>query len=166
MTAEKAMAFVEARGVVLASARGPVPRLTEAIVGEPIEGSWWAHSKGHEIFAVLQALGDSPDILVCRLVGGKITFVHRRLWPALVRAATHFSAHQLAQVRQEHTASGHHVNREVAFPNWVPPEIIGLARNLSEREALDRLGPPVRASRPTREPTAPGKPRPTAKRRH
>jgi hypothetical protein len=35
MTAVEALAFVEAHGVVLVSAKGPVPRLTEAIAGEP-----------------------------------------------------------------------------------------------------------------------------------
>jgi len=33
------IAFVEKHGVVLASARGPVPSLAEAIAGEPIRGS-------------------------------------------------------------------------------------------------------------------------------
>src|SRR3989442_168988 len=35
MTTTEAMAFVREHGVVLASARGAVPRLTEVIVGEP-----------------------------------------------------------------------------------------------------------------------------------
>ena len=29
-------------GIVLVSAKGPAPRLTEAIIGKPIKGSWWA----------------------------------------------------------------------------------------------------------------------------
>jgi hypothetical protein len=48
MTADDAIAFVQKHGVVLASAKGPVPRLTEAIVGEPIQGSWWSHPKSHQ----------------------------------------------------------------------------------------------------------------------
>ena len=35
--------FVERHGVVLASARGPVPNVAEAVAGEPIRGSWWGH---------------------------------------------------------------------------------------------------------------------------
>src|SRR5260221_254340 len=79
MTAAKAIAFVRQHGVVLVSGKGAVPRLTEAIVDEPIKGSWWAHPKSHHIFAILQAVTDSEDILVCRLVDGKLTLVHRRL---------------------------------------------------------------------------------------
>jgi len=140
MTATEALAFIEEHGVVLASAKGPLPRLAEAIVNEPIKGSWWAHPKSRQIFAVFSALADSEDVLVCRLVNGKITFVHRRLWPALVRVAQRFSSAQIAQVQEEHTSSGRHVTREVAFPDWVPPDVAERAKNVSEGEALSALG--------------------------
>ena len=140
MNAEDTLSFVEEHGVVLVSARGPVPRLTEFIAGAPFSGSWWSHAKSHEIFSVLQQAGNSPDILVCRLVAGQVTWVHRRLWPALVRMADHFHAEQLAQIREEHTASGAHVTRTVEFPQWVPLEVSAQARQLCEREAMSLLG--------------------------
>ena len=141
MTAVEAIAFIQEHGVVLSSAKGPVPRLTEAIVNQPIKGSWWAHPKSHQIFAVLQAVADSEDVLVCRLVDGKVTFIHRRLWPALVRVAKRFPSAQIAQVHEEHTTSGRHVTREVPFPKWVPAEVINQAKQMSEKKALDALGP-------------------------
>lgn len=154
MTVDEAIVFVREHGVVLASAKGPVPRLAEIIANEPIKGSWWAHPKSHQIFAILQAMSESADILVCRLVSGKITFVHRRLWPALVRAAKRFPANRLAQVHHEHTPSGHHVSHDVAFPTWVPSEVMEQAQRISEREALDTLGSwaelPDKALKPTR----------------
>jgi hypothetical protein len=140
MNTEETMAFVKEQGVVLVSARGPVPRLTEAIAGEPVAGSWWAHSKSHEIFRVLQILSNSPDILVCRLVSGHVTWVHRRLWPALVKMANHFDADRLAQIREEHTASGKHVNHTVAFPEWVPREVFAHAQKLSDQDARALMG--------------------------
>jgi hypothetical protein len=97
MTLEEAVAFVREHGVVLASAKGTVPRLTEAIVDEPIKGSWWAQPKSYQIFALLQAVTESEDILVCRLADGKVTLVHRRLWPALVRVAERFPPDQTGQ---------------------------------------------------------------------
>jgi len=139
MNADAAMSFVRRHGVVLVSGKGPAPRLTEAIAGEPIKGSWWGHPKSHQIFAILQQLGDSPDILVCRFLGGRITFVHRRLWPAIVKLAGHFQDDQLAQVRQEHTATGKHVNHIVAYPEWVPPEILEEAKRLTIQEAKSLL---------------------------
>ena len=75
MSADNALAFIEEHGAVLVAARGPAPRLVEAILGEPITGSWWAHPHSHGIFAVLQALGESSDLLQCRLVDGKVTGV-------------------------------------------------------------------------------------------
>jgi len=140
MTAAKALAFVKEHGVVLVSAKGPVPRLTEAIAGEPIKGSWWSHSKSHQIFAILEVVTESEDVLVCRLVKGKITLVHRRLWPALVRLAERFPPDQVAKVRQEHTASGRHVNKEVPFPRWVPAEVKKQAKSISEADAIAALG--------------------------
>lgn len=140
MTAAEALAFIEQRGVVLASAKGPVPRLTEAIAGEPIKGSWWGHPKGQQIFLILEAVTESEAVLVCRLVKGKITLVHRRLWPALVRLAERFAPDQIAQVKQEHTSSGRHVNKEVPFPRWVPAEVITQAKSMTEAEAAAALG--------------------------
>src|SRR5260370_34278387 len=77
--------FIARHGVVLASAKGPVPNLAEAIAGEPIRGSWWTHRKGAEIFLGLGVVVDSPDVLCFRLVEGKVTYGHRRPWLALVR---------------------------------------------------------------------------------
>jgi hypothetical protein len=135
MNADMAMAFVRRHGMVLVSAKGPVPRLTDAIAGESINGSWWAHSKSHQIFAVLQILESSPDILVCRFITGRVTLVHRRLWPAIVKLSGHLHPDQLAQIRQEHTASGKHVNHLTAFPKWVPAQVLQEAERLATPDA-------------------------------
>lgn len=140
MTTTQALTFVRKHGIVLVSAGGPVPRLTEAIAGEPVKGSWWGHPKGGLIFSTLEAVTDSPDVLVCRLIGGKVTLVHKRLWPALVRAAKRFPKERLAQVIQEHTSTGKHVNKTVAFPKWVPRDAAKKAQALSEEAALKALG--------------------------
>ncbi len=136
LTAEEALAFVRKHGVVLASAKGVVPRLIEAIIGEPITGNWWTHPKGRKIYGVLKAVTESDQILVCRLIDGKITLIHRRLWPSLVRLAKRFAPEQLAQVREEHTQSGRHASREIPFPQWVPHDVAEQARTIGEKEAL------------------------------
>jgi hypothetical protein len=140
VTPQQALSFVREAGVVLASGKGPVPNLADAVAGEPIRGSWWAHSKGRSIFATLRLVEEHSDILVCRLVNGKITFVHRRLWPALVRASRQFPVERLGQIRQEHTKAGHHVNHVVGFPDWVPPLVAEQANRLEEDDALEALG--------------------------
>ena len=135
MSPSEALAFVERHGVVLQAARGPVPSLAEAIAGGPIRGSWWGHPKGREIFRLASAVSDSADVLVCRLVDGKVTYVHRRLWPALVRLASRFPKARLAKVWEEHTPSGAHRAHRLAFPRWVPPETIKAAGRMSVARA-------------------------------
>ena len=140
MTSRQALAFIRKHGVVLEAARGPVPSLAEAVAGGPIRGSWWSHPKGREIFALTRLVRASDDVLVCRLVVGKITFVHRRLWPSLVRVAHRLPRKRLSCVAEVHTRSGRHVMRELAFPKWVPPEVAAAAEHLSEERALKELG--------------------------
>jgi len=146
-SADQALDFVREHGVVLASAKGPAPRLTEAIVGATIKGSWWAHPQSRRIFAILTDVAESEQILVCRLINGRITLVHRRLWPSLIRLAERFAPQQLAQVREEHTASGRHVTHAVPYPQWVPLEVLGEARRVREQDALRALGSWVPSSR-------------------
>ena len=140
MDAAQALAFVRRQGVALESAAGPVPNVVEAIAGEPMRGSWWSHPRGRAIFRLLRSLRESPEILVCRVVAGKVTFVHRRLWPALARAAAAFPPAHLARLHEEHTAAGRHRVREIPYPEWVPADVHPQARALSEAEALAALG--------------------------
>lgn len=140
-----AVQFVAEHGVVLASAKGPVPNLAEAVAGEPIRGSWWGHPKGSQIFHALGAVDDSADVLCFKLIDGKNTFVHRRLWPALVRLADVLGKDRLAAVKQEHTPSGAHRNLVTPFPKWVPAEVKEQAARLAEGEARAALGSWVQA---------------------
>lgn len=140
MTKAKALAFVRTHGVVLESAIGLVPSLAGAIAGGPIRGSWWGHARSHEIFVLTRAVRDCPDVLVCRVVDGKITYVHRRLWPTLVRVSGRFPRKYLAKVHEKHTSSGKHVNEEIAYPDWVSKELAAAASQLDERLALKELG--------------------------
>ncbi|MDB5906167.1 MAG: hypothetical protein JWP34_281 [Massilia sp.] len=140
MDAGQALDFVRAHGVVLVSAAGPVPTLTAAIAGEKIMGSWWGHPKGKQIFAVLEQVTSHADVLVCRLVGGKLTLVHHRLWPALAAASAHFAPERLCQVTQEHTAGGRHRNIETAFADWLPANAALAASGIDPAAALAALG--------------------------
>ena len=136
---EGALAFVHEHGVVLESGRGSAPSLVEFIAGEPIRGSWWGHPKGRTIFRTTREVRDSPAVLVCRLLDRKITFVHRRLWPALVRLAAEIEPTRLDAIREVHTRSGAHKVVTTAFLNWVPADTTKAAEKLSETEARKQL---------------------------
>jgi hypothetical protein len=140
MTLHEVMRFLSQEGVVLESAAGPVASLASLVAAGPIRGSWWSHPRAREIFALTRAVREHDDVLACRLVQGKVTFVHRRLWPALVSAAAHFPPERLAQIREVHEPSGRHVAHEVPFPEWVPAAVRAAADSLDEEEALRALG--------------------------
>lgn len=140
MTFPEALALLAKHGVMLEAGAGPVPSIAAAIAGGAIRGSWWGHPKGRAIFAITRQIRDSPDVLVCRLIGGKISYVHRRLWPALVRVSDRFPRARLAMLHEVHTASGKHVIKEIRFPDWVPGKIRAQAKELDETTALSALG--------------------------
>jgi hypothetical protein len=134
------------QGLLLESARGPIPNVAELVAGEPIAGSWWGHPESHAIFDVINELADSPDVVRLRLVNGKITLVHRRVWPALVRVSDRIPRERLASVEEEHTASGAHRKIETPFPDWVPADAIEAARSLTDEQAFGALPSCLRPS--------------------
>ena len=139
MTPKQALRFVKNHGFVLESARGPVPNLAETIAGQRINGSWWKHPKASTIFRCSRAIRNSPDVLVCRIVRGKVTYVHRRLWPALVRLSDRLESDQVGSIREIHTASGKHKIEITPFPQWVPPDVISAGAKLTADQAATLL---------------------------
>jgi hypothetical protein len=123
-------------GVLLESARGPIPNVAELVAGAPIRGSWWAHLQSRRIFAAINALADSPDVARMRLVNRRITLVHRRLWPALLRLEARLPADALVVVEEEHTATGAHRVRKVPLASWADAEIRVEAGALDEQAAV------------------------------
>jgi hypothetical protein len=147
MNTADALRFVEEHGVVLESARhARIPSLAEAVAGAPIRGSWWSHPKGKAIFAATRAAREAPDVLVCRIVQGRISFAHERVWPAIVKLASEFPRKDLARIRETHTESGAHRVENVAFPKWVPAKTSAKAERMSEADARAAIAPLLRAS--------------------
>jgi len=140
MTGQEAIQFVETHGIVLESAHGSLPCLVEEIAGERIRGSWWSHPKAHNIHRLTGDVRNSSFVHVCRLAGGKVTLVHRRLWPALVRVGNRLPKERLAAIREIHTETGRHIVQEIPFPDWVPPEVTEEAQVLEEDAAVSALG--------------------------
>ena len=147
ITPAQALAFVKKNGVVLESARGPVPNLAEWIAGERIRGSWWGHRRGPQIFRCSRAIRDSKEVVVCRLLGGKVTYLHRRLWPALVRLQEHFDPKGLSAIREVHTSHGKHKTTATPFPRWVPPAVMAQAAKLTFEEAAEAWPLKLRSKR-------------------
>jgi len=139
MQAKQAVAWIKKCGIAVESARASVPSLAHVVAGAPIRGSWWAHPKGKDIFRLSRVIRRLPDVLVCRLVDGEITFVHRRMRPAPVSLAGRFCKQRLSALNEVHTPAGKHKLLVTPFPDWVPDEVQQAARKLTEKEAASQL---------------------------
>jgi hypothetical protein len=141
VTENEALSFVEEHGIVLESARGPVLSVADAVLGGSRRGSWWGHPGGKAFFGLTRRIRTNENVLVCRLVDGKVTYVHRRVWPALARLARRFGAARLAAIQEIHTDAGAHRITRTPFRKWVSSDVIAKASTLSEEDAFAQLGP-------------------------
>jgi len=64
-----------------------IANVVTLLTGESFSKSWWSHPKGRLIFAVVTDLSEHRDVLFSKLLNGKVTLVHRRLWPAFLAIA-------------------------------------------------------------------------------
>ena len=150
MTSREALAFVARHGIVLEAGKGPVPSLSERVMGIGVFGGWWSHPKGHEFFGITRSLRDSRELVVCRLVGNKITYVHRRFWPALYRLRRSIGAGRLASIREEHTAAGRHKLVRQSFSSRIGVRARAAGNRMTVAEARKTLQPVAAALRPNR----------------
>jgi hypothetical protein len=125
--------------MLLQAARGPTPNVPTLVVGEPITGSWWGHPDHDEIFRVLNEATASDQVVRLKIVDGKVTLVHRRIWPALVRLADQLGPSRLAALNQQHTSSGAHRATSTPFPDWVPAAVVQEAATLRFEDAIAQL---------------------------
>ncbi|MCC6624183.1 MAG: hypothetical protein IT385_23230 [Deltaproteobacteria bacterium] len=93
-TLSATLATIERLGLLLLHDQA-LPCLVHLVAGEPVRGSWWGHREGPAIYAIATALEAHPDVLVSKLVHGKVTFVHRRLAPAVAAVGSARAAWQL-----------------------------------------------------------------------
>jgi hypothetical protein len=60
----------------------------EIVTGQFPRGSWWSHPRANDIYDILMSVEQHPDVLMAKLLSGKVTLVHRALWPALLTIVT------------------------------------------------------------------------------
>jgi len=87
MNFQQLMLKFDELGLLMLSDRA-LPSVVGLVAGPGVRGSWWSHEKGHEIFRYLERLEAHADSLSTRLVSGKVTYLHRRLWPGFLSVAT------------------------------------------------------------------------------
>jgi hypothetical protein len=105
------LATLEQGGLLLVQDRS-FPNVVAIVTGETLRGSWWAHPRCHEIFGCLNTIAADPDVVVTKLIQGKVTFVHRRLWKAVLSVALARDRWQTDGLSREALALLDHVERE------------------------------------------------------
>jgi len=83
----RVMEELKHRGLLLET-DSRLPCVSSLVAGEGIRGSWWGHPRGRAIFRVIRVLSNHLDVVIARLISGKLTYLHRDLWPALLGVAT------------------------------------------------------------------------------
>jgi hypothetical protein len=99
-TPSRILRQIERQGLLLVT-DAVLPSVTRMVAGEPVKGSWWSHPKGRQIYSVLTRLADDPSLVLVKLVEGKLTFVHRALWPELLAVATARETWQMKGLSRE-----------------------------------------------------------------
>jgi hypothetical protein len=97
---ECVMNALQAGGVLLLQDKN-FPSVVSLVTGERLTGSWWSHPRGKDIFTCLCAIGVHSDVLATKLLAGKVTFLHRRLWPAVLAVGQAREPWQLASLPRE-----------------------------------------------------------------
>jgi phosphoserine aminotransferase len=140
-TLEELARYVARHKVVTEAARCRVPSLVHLMAPPPPlpRGSWWSWPGANRIYNRLGALHERDDVLVCRLVRGKVTYVHAGAWPALVRLRDVFAATALDRVSSVHGANGRHTTHVVPLDDWLAPAVAAAARALDVEAAHDVL---------------------------
>lgn len=100
------------------------PSITGLVVGgDGVRGSWWAHPQAHDVFHLACELRAHPDVLMVKLISGKLTAIHRPLWPATLAIGT---------------------AREPWQTDRLSKEAKSLLRKVDKQGELDSSGDPVR----------------------
>ena len=94
------IAELDRRGLLLLQ-DARLPDAIATLTGAKASGSWWSHPESGQLFMILEQAAQHPDVVVAKLVGGKLTFVQRRLWPALLGVASAREPWQTADLSPE-----------------------------------------------------------------
>lgn len=110
-----------------------LPSVTLIVAGEPIRGSWWGHPLGHAIYDLLDGFGEQSGQLEAKLIDGKVTYVHRRLWPAFFALARHELEARLAKLPATTVALFRHVESHGPIrADALPPALASAPRELTK----------------------------------
>lgn len=89
-----------------------LPSVSGLIAGEVVRGSWWSHKAAQRIFLAMGQLEDHRDVIFTKLVSGKVTLVHRKLWSEVFAIGISYAPWQLKDLSKSARALFDKVNKQ------------------------------------------------------
>ena len=89
-----------------------LPSVSGLIARETVSGSWWSHKAAQRIFSTLGQLEDHRDVIFTKLISGKVTLVHRKLWSEIFSLGTSHAPWQLNDLSKPARALFDKVNKQ------------------------------------------------------
>ena len=131
--------FIQRNKIVTEAATAAVPAVVKFMVAQDYSGSWWSLPNSSLIYNALQEVKESSDLLVCRLVAGKVSYVHRDCWAPLAVLQDYLPDGALGKVEEVHLPSGKHATSVLPPSSWMPADVRKEAARMTPAKAVDRL---------------------------
>jgi hypothetical protein len=121
-------------GLLLASDKRLIS-VTTLVSGASVSGSWWASPHSHKIFNVMRSLTAHPDVTLAKLINQKVTYVHRKLWGALVAVGNEQAPWQFRSLSPQARELFRQVTRTGAYSTNQAPDPKHCGQAAAELEA-------------------------------
>ncbi|MEK6775129.1 MAG: hypothetical protein AABY64_14405 [Bdellovibrionota bacterium] len=77
------------------------PNIISKIIGDKISGSWWGHPLANPIYNGLVWLEHNRNVLIVKLLDGKVTYVHESLFSDFYSVVSKTRDWQLAKLKSD-----------------------------------------------------------------
>ena len=105
--------------------------IVSLVTGENLARSWWGHKKGAQIFHLLHELEGLPFVSSCKIISGKVTFIHKSIWSSIYKLGTCGEPWQIRNLSEEECELLDSVTSKGQIEN--PPKMV---KKLEERHLL------------------------------
>lgn len=131
--------FVADKQVVAESAKVCALTAVGFMVRQEYAGSWWSLPEASRLYNALQIIRDNPSVLVCRLLAGRVTYVHENSWEPLLALENCLPDGALDRVVEHHLKSGKHEVLMLRPAEWAPVGIRQRAAHLTRNASISLL---------------------------
>ena len=131
--------FVTSNQIVAESAKLGCLTAIGFMVRQEFAGSWWSLPEASRLYNTLQRIRNHPRILVCRLLAGRVTYVHSDSWEPLLALENCLPEGALDRIVERHLRSGKHEVVKVSPAEWAPLETKQRVAHLAKKASIELL---------------------------